>query len=70
MKEIGAERINKFVDVTVTEKTTTGALSLNLHVGADSTDNNKIKLEIESMSLKSFGVKAAGSRICFNQGTA
>ena len=70
LKEIGAERINKFVDVTVTEKTTTGALSLNLHVGADSTDNNKIKLEIESMSSKSFGVKAAGSRICFNQGTA
>ena len=70
--QIGAEQINKFVDVTVTEKTTTttGALSLNLHVGADSTDNNKIKLEIESMSSKSFGVKAAGSRICFNQGTA
>ena len=70
LKEIGAERINKFVDVTVTEKTTTGALSLNLHVGADSTDNNKIKLEIESMSSKSFRVKAAGIRICFHQGTA
>ena len=58
LKEIGAERINKFVDVTVTEKTTTttGALSLNLHVGADSTDNNKIKLEIESMSAASLGV--------------
>ena len=54
--QIGAEQINKFVDVTVTEKTTTGALSLNLHVGADSTDNNKIKLEIESMSSKSLGV--------------
>ncbi len=57
LKEIGAERINKFVDVTVTEKTTTtSALSLNLHVGADSTDNNKIKLEIESMSSKSLDV--------------
>ena len=58
LKEIGAEWINKFVDVTVTEKTTTttGALSLNLHVGADSTDNNKIKLEIESMSAASLGV--------------
>ncbi len=56
--QIGAEQINKFVDVTVTEKTTTttGALSLNLHVGADSTDNNKIKLEIESMSAASLGV--------------
>ena len=58
LKEIGAERINEFVDVTVTEKesTSNSALSLNLHVGADSTDNNKIKLEIESMSAASLGV--------------
>ena len=64
LKEIGAERINKFVDVTVTEKTTTttGALSLNLHVGADSTDNNKIKLEIESMSSKSLGSRRIKGR--------
>ena len=32
------------------------ALNVSLHVGADSTDNNKIKLEIESMSSKSLGL--------------
>ena len=33
-----------------------GALNLSLHVGADATSNNKITLNIESMSSKSLGI--------------
>ncbi|MCM1553018.1 MAG: flagellar hook protein [Butyrivibrio sp.] len=34
-----------------------GALTLNLHVGADATTNNQISLEIKAMSAKVLGVK-------------
>ena len=65
--EVGAEQISKFVNVTPgkaevvggpTEvtKEVTKALELNLHVGADSNDTNKINLKIESMSSKNIGV--------------
>ena len=58
--QIGADQINKFVNVDVHEvtnsTTTVAALELNLHVGADSTDNNKIKLTIDSMSSEKLGV--------------
>ena len=65
--EIGAEQIDKFIEVTpgadavaattetVTE-TYTKALTLSLHVGADSADDNKISIEIEAMSSKGIGV--------------
>jgi len=33
-----------------------GTLTLNLHVGADATSNNQIKMEIESMSAETLGV--------------
>ena len=65
--EVGAEQISKFVDVTPGKaevqagekevtKEVTKALELNLHVGADSNDTNKINLKIESMSSKNIGV--------------
>ena len=41
---------------TVTE-TYTKALTLSLHVGADSADDNKISIEIEAMSAEGIGVK-------------
>ena len=63
LTEIGADQINKFVNVTVTAAkseevttSTTNALSLNLHVGAESADDNKIKVEIQSMSASGIGV--------------
>ena len=37
-------------------RTFTNSLDLSLHVGADSTTNNKIALKIDSMSAKSLGV--------------
>ena len=65
--EVGAEQISKFVDVTPGKdevqagtkevtKEVTKALELNLHVGADSNDTNKINLKIDSMSSKNIGV--------------
>ncbi len=66
--EVGAEQISKFVDVTPGKaevqaeekevtKVVTKALELNLHVGADSNDTNKINLKIDSMSSKNIGVE-------------
>ena len=65
--EVGAEQISKFVDITPGKdevlagtkevtKEVTKALELNLHVGADSNDTNKINLKIDSMSSKNIGV--------------
>ena len=65
--EVGAEQISKFVDITPAKaevqagtkdvtKEVTKALELNLHVGADSNDTNKINLKIDSMSSKNIGV--------------
>ena len=34
-----------------------GALSFNLHVGADATDNNQIQLELSAMDAKTVGIK-------------
>ena len=34
-----------------------GALSFNLHVGADATDNNQIQLELSAMDAKTIGIK-------------
>ena len=66
--EVGAEQISKFVNITPGKdavqggpqevtKEVTKALELNLHVGADSNDTNKINLKIESMSAKNIGVE-------------
>ena len=65
--EVGADQISKFVDITPGKdevlagtkevtKEVTKALELNLHVGADSADTNKISVKIESMSAKNIGV--------------
>ena len=63
--EVGHEQLDKFVDLTpgkaeVPESTeqieVNGALTLNLHVGADGTANNKISLAIDSMGAKNIGV--------------
>lgn len=56
--EIGKEDIGKYVKATQ-EKTTeqgTKALELSFHVGADGTEDNKIKVEIASISAKGLGV--------------
>ena len=66
--EIGAEQIKNFIKVTpgqdattetteTVEETYTKALTLSLHVGADGNDDNKISLDIESMSAEGIGVK-------------
>ena len=65
--EVGAEQIGDFVNITPGKdavvagtkevtKVVTKALELNLHVGADSNDTNKINLKIDSMSSKNIGV--------------
>ena len=63
--EIGAEQIADFVTVTEkqeattsisTETYTSNVLTLSLHVGADSSDDNKISIDIESMSAENIGV--------------
>ncbi len=63
LTEIGAEQINQFVTVTVTEgeeeevtTTTENPLTLSLHVGADSTDENQISVDITAMSAKGIGI--------------
>ena len=61
MTEIGAEQIDNFVDWTRTEAKTEEvvvekALNFSLQVGADANENNKISIDIESMSAKSLGV--------------
>ena len=59
--EIGAEQIDDYVDWTRTEATSEevksiGALTLSLQVGADTSDNNKISVDIESMGADNLGV--------------
>ncbi len=63
--EVGHEQLDKFVNLTPgkaevpadTEQIEVNdALTLNLHVGADGTTNNKISLTIESMGAKNIGV--------------
>ena len=66
--EIGAEQVKNFINVTPgkeavneetkeVDETYTKALTLSLHVGADGNDDNKISLDIESMSAEGIGVK-------------
>ena len=59
--EIGAEQIDDYVKwnhtaASTVEKVTSEALRLSLQVGADTTEENKISVDIESMSAKSLGV--------------
>ena len=61
LTEIGAEQIDNYVTVTRKDEETTNvmgskALSLNLHVGAESAEDNKINVTIESMSSAGIGV--------------
>ena len=42
--------------VDYSKKFDVGALTLNLHVGADATKNNQISLELEAMSARNLGV--------------
>ena len=48
------DKLSKFIGKSETGK---GALSLNLHVGADATSNNQIGLEIEAMDATTLGIK-------------
>ena len=48
------DELSKFIGKSETGK---GALSLNLHVGADATNNNQIGLEIEAMDATTLGIK-------------
>ena len=52
--EIGADYIDKYVNVTATTKA--NPLEFNLHVGAESDEANKIKVEIKAMSANGIGV--------------
>lgn len=63
--EVGAEQIDDYVDSNreTVEVTTRNALELNLHVGADSEDTNKIKLTIKSMDATTLGLKENGKAI-------
>ena len=56
--EIGKEDIGKYVKATQQKGTEAGtkALELSFHVGADGTEDNKIKVEIASISAKGLGV--------------
>ena len=61
--EVGAEKIASFVTVTkakeaVTTTTPGGALEFKLHVGADSSDNNQIKVDIQAMDATSLGLRS------------
>ena len=60
--EIGAEQIDNYVNweyiaASTEEEVTFGALHFSLQVGADTTENNKISIDISSMSAKSLGVE-------------
>ena len=60
--EVGAEQIDNYVDWNHTEATTEevkteGALNFSLQVGADTSAQNKISVDIESMSASSLGIK-------------
>ena len=62
-KEIGEDYIDKYVNVTATTKA--NPLEFNLHVGAESDEANKIKVEIKAMSANGIGVdvlKGAGMK--------
>ena len=48
------EALKKFIGKTAEAP---GALSFNLHVGADATDNNQIQLELSAMDAKTIGIK-------------
>ena len=59
--EVAAEQIDDYVDWKTTDATTEEvvveeALHFSLQVGADADENNKISIDIESMSAKSLGV--------------
>ena len=58
----GKDKSNMEIDLTKAKtftegKTVNGTLSFNLHVGADSDTNNKISVNIDSMSAAGIGVK-------------
>ena len=48
------DELGKFIGQSDTGK---GALNLDLHVGADATDNNQIELQIEAMDATTLGIK-------------
>lgn len=57
-KEIGAEQIKDYITVKedTKEMTTADPLKFNLHVGSESATDNKIQVEIKSMSSGGIGV--------------
>ena len=59
--EVGADLIDNYVqwnrtEATAEEVTIEKALTFSLQVGADTTEQNKITIDIESMSAKSLGI--------------
>nr|AAT06254.1 flagellin [uncultured bacterium] len=64
-KEVSAVSIASTLVTAVKDKT--AALKMNFHVGADGTDNNKIKINIEAMTAKSLGVN--GLKVSGSSGT-
>ena len=62
-KEVGADYIDKYVDVTAAKDVTkqdvtvSKALEFNLHVGSESEDSNKITVTIEAMNADNLGIK-------------
>ncbi len=69
--EVGAEQIGTFVKVTPKveakaageeNKTVTGDLKFNLHVGAEGNTDNKIEVVIEAMSAKGIGIDGLRSK--------
>ena len=62
LKEVGADQIGNFVNVTAGNTTTenytaTKALTLSFQVGAETTKENKIAVQLDSMSAEGIGVK-------------
>ena len=54
LKDVTDAMIKTYLNTDTKEET--GSLKLSLHVGADATSNNKISLEIKSMSAKVLGI--------------
>ena len=63
LQEVGHEQIGTYIQTnTVTDsKDVKKALTLSLHVGADSTDDNQISVDIKALDAKSLGLKTGNN---------
>ena len=60
-KEVAVKDTEKFKDGTNMEVKSSGVLTLDLHVGADSTSDNQISVDIKQMSASVLGLKTGNS---------